>query len=246
MDFQQKCLDIFTEYKKKGVTMIFVSHDLNSVRRFCDKALLLKNGNVAEFGDTNSVIDRYIYGSRPSLATAPVTTIETVPESEDTGVDEPHDKEKSTDVKTKEQANAGNKKVIITSLDFIDKYGKTNSNFASGDRMVIRVHYEVREPIEDLGFGIIFYNEVGTYCYGTTTGFKKLEIDTSIGKKSLDFVIDRIPMLEGRFYITIAAAMHYTVICDWHEKEYSFIVHKETQDLGLFEIPCRWFVGAKE
>lgn len=61
MDFQQKCFDVFNEFKKKGVTIIFVSHDLVSTRRFCDKALLLKNGRQIAFGKINEIIDKYVY-----------------------------------------------------------------------------------------------------------------------------------------------------------------------------------------
>jgi lipopolysaccharide transport system ATP-binding protein len=237
MEFQQKCLDVFNEYKKNGVTMLFVSHDLNSVRKFCDKTMLIKNSRVAAFGETNGIINKYIYGSNQSQA---ATSMEATENTSKIKSVELQGENKSTRDKVDEEAKVGNKKVIISSLEFIDKYGNENANFASGDPMTIHIRYEVREVIEDLGFGIIFYNEAGIYCYGTTTGFKKLELDNSIGKKSLDLIIDRIPMLEGRYYITIAAAMHYTVIYDWQEKAYSFIVHRETQDLGLFEIPSRW------
>ncbi|HWQ20185.1 MAG TPA: ABC transporter ATP-binding protein, partial [Methanotrichaceae archaeon] len=56
MEFQQKCFDVFERYKREGVTILFVSHDLGAVRRFCDKALLLKGGQIVEFGETNRII----------------------------------------------------------------------------------------------------------------------------------------------------------------------------------------------
>jgi len=45
MEFQQKCLDVFQRYIKEKRTILFVSHDMNSVRWFCKKALLLRHGN---------------------------------------------------------------------------------------------------------------------------------------------------------------------------------------------------------
>jgi len=44
MEFQQKCFDVFNRYRKEGVTILFVSHDLGAVRRFCDRTLLLGGG----------------------------------------------------------------------------------------------------------------------------------------------------------------------------------------------------------
>jgi len=67
MEFQQKCIDVFQRYLKEKKTIIFVSHDLNSVRKFCSKTLLLRHGEQVAFGETNEVIDRYVYGINPGI-----------------------------------------------------------------------------------------------------------------------------------------------------------------------------------
>ena len=60
LEFQKKCFNIFEQYRKQDKTVIYVSHDLNSVKRFCDRALLLNNGEQIAFGDTGEVIDVYV------------------------------------------------------------------------------------------------------------------------------------------------------------------------------------------
>jgi len=62
MEFQQKCMDVLNRYRNEGVTIVFVSHDLGSVRRFCDRTLLLQHGEQVALGETDEVIDRYVYG----------------------------------------------------------------------------------------------------------------------------------------------------------------------------------------
>jgi len=59
INFQQKCYDTFKSFKNSGRTILFVSHDLNTVERFCDRALLLDNGNVKAEGEPDTVIDKY-------------------------------------------------------------------------------------------------------------------------------------------------------------------------------------------
>lgn len=59
-NFQEKCRVKLEEMKKKGVTIIIVSHDLNTIRTFCDKALWINKGVVEKYGLPNSVIDRYL------------------------------------------------------------------------------------------------------------------------------------------------------------------------------------------
>lgn len=61
MEFQQKCYDVFNRYRKEGVTILFVSHDLGAVRRFCDRTLLLGGGEQRAFGETGEVLDKYVY-----------------------------------------------------------------------------------------------------------------------------------------------------------------------------------------
>lgn len=58
--FQQKCFNYFEVLKQKKRTVIFVTHDMGSVRRFCDKALYLENGIVREIGSTSKIADIYI------------------------------------------------------------------------------------------------------------------------------------------------------------------------------------------
>ena len=59
IDFQQRCYNCFENFKKDGRTILFVSHDLNAVRRFCGRVILLENGEIKEQGESNAVIAEY-------------------------------------------------------------------------------------------------------------------------------------------------------------------------------------------
>lgn len=63
MEFQKKCFEIFQDYRRQKKTIIYVSHSMDSIRQFCDKALLLNHGEQIAFGDTNEVINKYIHGN---------------------------------------------------------------------------------------------------------------------------------------------------------------------------------------
>ena len=127
MEFQQKCFDVFNSFKKDGVTILFVSHDLGAVRRFCDKTMLLRGGQMVEFGETSRIIDKYIYntdgGDKPEAGAETKAEVE----------------EKKT--------RWGNGKVEITGVKLLDKNGHENSNFVFGDPMTVRVYYKVNEPV---------------------------------------------------------------------------------------------------
>jgi ABC-type polysaccharide/polyol phosphate transport system ATPase subunit len=57
--FQQKCFDEFTRLKAAGRTIVFVTHDMGSVERFCDRAMVMERGRVVEIGDPGSIARRY-------------------------------------------------------------------------------------------------------------------------------------------------------------------------------------------
>jgi lipopolysaccharide transport system ATP-binding protein len=59
IDFQQKCYNTFETFKKDGRTIVFVSHDLNAVEKFCDRVVLLENGEIKTEGGSGMVISEY-------------------------------------------------------------------------------------------------------------------------------------------------------------------------------------------
>lgn len=57
--FQRKCLDVFERYKAEGQTVILVTHDMETVKKFCNKAVLIQNGKIIKRGNPVEVADTY-------------------------------------------------------------------------------------------------------------------------------------------------------------------------------------------
>lgn len=60
--FRQKCFNKISELKQNGVTVLLVSHDIDTIRRFCDRCIWLSDGNLIMDGDTESVTAEYMEG----------------------------------------------------------------------------------------------------------------------------------------------------------------------------------------
>jgi ABC-type polysaccharide/polyol phosphate transport system ATPase subunit len=58
--FQQKCFDVFNAMRDEGRTIVFVTHDMSAVNRFCHRALLLEKGRTVVLGEPHKVADRYL------------------------------------------------------------------------------------------------------------------------------------------------------------------------------------------
>ena len=72
--FQQKCFDVFHRMRDEKKTVVFVTHDMGSMKRFCDRALLLERGRAVHLGDPEEVADRYLeinFGRDPDASGSP-------------------------------------------------------------------------------------------------------------------------------------------------------------------------------
>lgn len=220
MEFQQKCFDVFNRYRKEGVTILFVSHDLGAVRRFCDRTLLLGGGEERAFGETGEVLDKYVYcrsGAR-------------------SGSDESEDKKSRTN-------RWGNGRVTITDVQFLNKSGANCTRFNSADPMAIRIHFHAAEAISDITFGIAIHSDDGRHIFGTNTKIRRVPLSVGKGDGHIDLLIDCIPMLSGRYLISIAAqSLDYKTTYDWIDKHYSFEVVPTSGDDGSIAIPCSWSI----
>ncbi len=58
--FQQKCFDTFQNHKRQGRTIVFVSHDLGAIERFCDRTLYIEGGETVVIGEPEEVVKRYL------------------------------------------------------------------------------------------------------------------------------------------------------------------------------------------
>jgi ABC-type polysaccharide/polyol phosphate transport system ATPase subunit len=59
LDFQDKCYEKIEEFKQKGVTIFFVSHDITAMRRVCDRVLWIENHRLRADGPTEEVLPLY-------------------------------------------------------------------------------------------------------------------------------------------------------------------------------------------
>jgi lipopolysaccharide transport system ATP-binding protein len=211
MEFQQKCAEKFLEFKKGGVTLLIVSHDLAAVRKFCDRVLLLHKGEQVAVGGTAEVIDKYIYGGQ-----------------------------KASTQKDEKKTRWGDGRVVIKEVKLYDKFGKESSNFVSGDPMRIKISYYAKNEVVDPIFGIAVYTDTDIHCYGTNTDLKGVKIKKIKGAGYIELHIEKLTMQEGRYRLTVAVHSRDGVAYDWLDKQFLFNVVRKNNDAGLFEIPCRW------
>ena len=171
--FQSKCYHKFEEFKKMGKTILFVSHDLGSITKYCDRAILLNKGRKLFEGTPKEAVDLYKRvlvnqlddDGKESLKGRSVW-------------DQGGGKElwRSTLPLNPEVLEYGSKKAEIVDFAFVDANGRYSNVIEKGSEMTVKMkvlfHEDIAEPI----FAFSFKNLLGIELCGTNTMFEKIEI----------------------------------------------------------------------
>ena len=169
--FQNKCYHKFEEFKKSGKTILFVSHDLSSVSKYCDRVMLLDHGIKKGEGAPKEIIDMY----KKVL----VHQLDSKPEVNTNALfrrDEDHSKRWMDRMELNPNADTyGNGIATIEDFCLIDNSGQITNTVIKGDNFTVKVkvlfHGHVSQPI----IAVSFKNRLGVEITGTNTMFEKLD-----------------------------------------------------------------------
>lgn len=158
--FQAKCYRKFDEFKKKGKTILFVSHDLSSIVKYCDRVVLLNKGTKLGEGKAKEMIDVYkqvLVGQYDENDTKEAT--ETTANI-DGGANE-------------ELLEYGSRKAEITECYITDNKGKRTNALIKGEPFTIHMKAAFAERVQAPIFAFTIKNARGTEITGTNTMFEK-------------------------------------------------------------------------
>src|SRR5689334_3343681 len=142
--FTHKCLDKFGEFKRRGKTILLVTHSLNLVERFCDEALWLDAGKVRGSGDPKRVVGAYLTDVGKSeeheLARAEAKSEQRAESQEpsDPGA-APQAGSVLEDMTRVDEGRWGSREIEITGVTFKNGSGEVSHIFQSGDPMSINI-----------------------------------------------------------------------------------------------------------
>jgi ABC-2 type transport system ATP-binding protein len=162
--FQRKCLDVFEKYKAEGQTVILVTHDMATVRKFCNRAMLVHDGEVALIGDPRQVADKYSQLNQAAI-----------------------DKESSSEIKKQEEG-----KYLKARL--LDANGNRKQSFKSADTLTAEIMWPglASEHIESIGVNI--FKLSGEHITGINTRFSGHSKNWKEKEKIyIDFQLDIAP-----------------------------------------------------
>jgi ABC-type polysaccharide/polyol phosphate transport system ATPase subunit len=196
--FAHRCLKRIREMKERGVTICFVSHDVNAIQGICDEAILLDRGRLMDRGTPKSVVQRYqtIIAERIArMADAGGETIDfhTIGAAE-------------TSLGVGEQ-RFGTFEAQIIRTDVCDSAGRSTKHLLSGDNVTFAIDVEFHKDIEDPMFGIMLRNRYGVEVFGTNS-YLRNERTGKFRPGQTARVFFRTPLNIGVGSYTVSFAVH--------------------------------------
>jgi len=230
--FTHKCLDKFAEFRRRGKTILLVTHSLNLVERFCDDVLWLDGGTARGEGDPRRVVSEYIAdvakGDEKTLAAADAR------EQERAGEEPPPDGFKA------EEGRWGSREIEIAAVRIVDADGAPRHVFQSGDAAAVEMTVRAHSKVGPVVFGVSIFNADGVCCYGTNTSIEELPVPEFEGEQTVTFRIRSLDLVEGSYKLDVAVHREDGYAYDYHRLLYSFRVHSRTKDVGIFRPAHTW------
>jgi ABC-type polysaccharide/polyol phosphate transport system ATPase subunit len=211
--FQRKCFGKILEFKQRGGTIVFVSHDASAVERLCERAILLREGRVELDGPTREAIVRY----------HALLSDERDPDERAAGLTE---------------WGSGEARIVAVRVEGPE--GEERSQFGSGEPLVVRLELRAARPVPPPRVSYELRDESSLLLAGGSHDTAELGWSGS-GSCALRLELDALPLADGRFHLRFglsdADGGH---LYHWLDDAASFVVFPAGGERGLLRLEPRW------
>jgi lipopolysaccharide transport system ATP-binding protein len=217
--------------RRNGITIVLVSHDLNSVESLCDRAYWFSDGRIAAQGDATDVVMTY----QNAVAEEEARKAEALSAADR--------EDRPRQSRRQETSRWGNRRVEITDVEFYNQEGEKSWVFFTGDPIEIRIHYEAQEEVESPIFGLAIHHQDGAHICGPNTQFGELDIPKVQDEGFVSYKIPSLELLAGTYLVSAAVVNDLnTEIYDYHDRLYKFRVFHGTcrERYGMITMGGQW------
>jgi ABC-2 type transport system ATP-binding protein/lipopolysaccharide transport system ATP-binding protein len=213
--FQRKCFDHLFEMRRKGATIVVVSHALGLMEDVCDEVLWLDSGRARAHGEARSVVKEYL---------ADVNAGEAAKEGETLN----------------DAGRHGSGEIRVDDVTWSVNGGPfERSAVVSGDQVTFRIEYQAAKDLPNAVFGLGFVNEAGISVAGPNSGATR-SWSIAKGRGHVQFSVGGLLLQPAEFSIS-AAIVDRAHVFDYVDRAYQFRVRSSgSNEPGLVQMPGTW------
>ncbi len=212
--FQRKCFGKIFEFKQRGGTIVFVSHDASAVERLCDRAILLRQGSVEFDGPTHDAIVRY----RQMLAG------DRDPAERGAGLKE-----------------WGSGEARIENVELLGPEAETRTQFLAGEPLSLRVRVVAARPLPPPRLSLELRDASGLLVAGSGCSTADLGWDEDTTELGARFAVEQLPLADGRFHLRLGLTDNSGErLYHWLDDALAFVVYPAAEERGVVRLEGRW------
>jgi ABC-type polysaccharide/polyol phosphate transport system ATPase subunit len=235
--FTRKCLDKIAAFRRRGRTILIVTHSLGLVEKMCDDVLWLRGGRLADRGDPKRVVDAYlsfVAGGEEQALAAAGRNAPPAPAPQEAPVEAPGPGHGYR------EGRWGSREVEITAVRLLDAKGRERRVYATGEELSIALAVRARQDVEDFVFGLGLFAADGTQVYGTNTQLEEHEARRLAGEAEVRITLRDLRLTEGTYLVDVAAHKRDGTPYDYLRGLHSFRVKSRVKDVGVYRPAHEW------
>ena len=213
--FQAKCYKKFEDFKKMGKTILFVSHDLGSISKYCDRVVLLNRGKKLAEGTPKEMVSMYkrimVNQDKAEEIAAHQMDMSSLEEE-----DEKEIKEAACEGQWKNHYNLnpdvdeyGNGAAEIEDFAIIDENGNYTNAIVKGTRFRLKSKVKFKQDVHDPIFTYTFKNIQGVAITGTNTMYEKKDVPLAKEGETYVATFEQDMFLQGGEYLLSMSCTGY-------------------------------------
>ena len=187
--FQAKCYHKFEEFKEQGKTILFVSHDLSSIAKYCDRVVLLNKGRMLDEGSPKAMVDMYKQ-----------LLVKQEPVKQGEG-GKPAENWRNGFQVNPDTLEYGEKQAEIVDFVVLDSKGRQSNTIEKGSVFKIKMRVHFNETIQQPIMAYTFKNIQGTEITGTNTMYEEAHVEHPDEGKECVVTFEQEMNLQGGEYL---------------------------------------------
>jgi lipopolysaccharide transport system ATP-binding protein len=217
--FQKKCYDYIDGFRKRGGTILFVTHDTGIIVQICDWAMILEQGKTLERGEPHKIAKEYhklLFGAAENGAEKLVANSydRIIEDSSSTSSGSESSSFESNAVpdeaasENRRELRYGSKAVVATRIGVRDSNGSSLNMVETHQTLEVFFEAEYRQNIsDDVAYGFIFTNSKGLEVFGTKSGFYEDFLPPGPAGSKFECRMDlKVPLVPGTYFVSVALA----------------------------------------
>jgi lipopolysaccharide transport system ATP-binding protein len=213
-EFQRKCFGKIFEFKQRGGTIVFVSHDASAVERLCERTVLLRGGRIEFDGPTHDAILRY----HRQLAA------DRDPDERGAGLRE-----------------WGSGEARIADVELLDADGEPRRQFLAGEPLALRLRLVADEALDPPRLVYELRGQSGLLLAVNALDTREVGWEGAPGELRVRFDVGHLPLADGRFTLRLGLSdpgggrLYHQL-----DDAVSFLVHPGADEGGLMRLEGTW------